>query len=176
MSGVTADDQPPWPVDLEGGVRLWPMESEDGPLLQELFDDLRDFRSAFGEPGYADAVSTFLALPEGYDYDAKLLLGIWRNRGLAGAIDCLMGYPTPSVWTVGLLVVADRHRRCGIATSVLEWLERTAAGRGAARVRAVLRKGNEAGLAFARARGYAPVEEPARDPGYLVVTKPLTPG
>jgi hypothetical protein len=29
---------PIWPVDLDT-VRLWPMEGEDGPLLQELFDD-----------------------------------------------------------------------------------------------------------------------------------------
>ena len=46
---------PIWPVDLDA-VRLWPMEGEGGPLLQELFDDLRDFRTAFGEPGAADAV------------------------------------------------------------------------------------------------------------------------
>ena len=62
---VTMEDieGPLWPVDLRD-VRLWPMESEDGPLLQELFDDLTDFRSAFGEPGMADAVSTFLNVPE----------------------------------------------------------------------------------------------------------------
>jgi hypothetical protein len=43
-----------WPVDLDQ-VRLWPMESKDGLLLQELFDDLADFRTAFGEPGAADS-------------------------------------------------------------------------------------------------------------------------
>lgn len=67
------------------------MEGDDGPLLQELFDDLSDFRTAFGEPGAADAVSTFIALPEGYGYESKLLLGLWRNGGLGGAVDCIMG-------------------------------------------------------------------------------------
>ena len=43
LKWVTMEDieEPIWPVDLRD-VRLWPMESEDGPLLQELFDDLTD--------------------------------------------------------------------------------------------------------------------------------------
>src|SRR5687768_9801986 len=110
--GVSELNESPWPVDLDQ-VRLWPMD-EDGPLLQELFDDLADFGIAFGEPGAADAVSTFLNLPEGYGYEAKLLVGIWRNGTLAGALDCIMGYPNRRDWTVGLLVVADRHRGSGI--------------------------------------------------------------
>jgi len=151
------------------------MESEDGPLLQELFDDLADFRTAFGEPGRADAVSTFLAVPEGRDHTAKLLLGIWRNQGLAGALDCIMGYPTSAEWTVGLLVVAERHRTSGIATSVLTWLAHTAAERGAVRLRAVLREGNTPGLDFVASRGFAPEIGSSRVPGHLVLTRPLTP-
>ena len=156
-------------------VRLWPMEGEDGPLLQELFDDLADFRTAFGEPGQADAVSTFLALPEEHDHTAKLLLGIWRDGGLAGALDCIMGYPTSAEWTIGLLVVAERHRTSGIATSVLTWLARTAAERGAVRLRAVLREGNTAGLDFAASRGFFLEQAPSRVPGHLVVTRPVAP-
>lgn len=64
VAAVTAAREPPWPVDLRK-VRLWQVEGEDGPLLQELFDDLVDFRTPFGEPGSADAVSTFIALPGG---------------------------------------------------------------------------------------------------------------
>jgi GNAT superfamily N-acetyltransferase len=168
VSGVTPDE-PPWPVDLDD-VRLWPMESEDGPLLQELFDDLPDFRTAFGDPGSADAVSTFLALPEGCDYDAKLLLGVWRNGGLAGALDCIMGHPTAAEWTIGLLVVADRHRRSGIAASVVGWLARTAADRGASRLRAVLREGNQQGLAFAQSVGFVPERSGRPVSGHVVVS------
>jgi hypothetical protein len=76
------NQNPIWPVDLDA-VRLWPMEGEDGPLLQELFDDLSDFRTAFGEPGAADAVGTFINLPEGVEYESKLLIGIWKS-GAAG--------------------------------------------------------------------------------------------
>jgi hypothetical protein len=38
-----------------------------------------------------------------------------------------MGYPTDSAWTIGLLAVANRHRRTGIATTVLTRLTRAAA-------------------------------------------------
>jgi hypothetical protein len=74
------NQNPIWPVDLDA-VRLWPMEGEDGPLLQELFDDLSDFRTAFGEPGAADAVGTFINLPEGVGYESKLLIGYGRAAG-----------------------------------------------------------------------------------------------
>lgn len=171
IDGIAYDgiDEAPWPVDL-GECRLWPMEGEDGPLLQELFEDLSDFRAAFGEPGAADAVSTFLALPEGVDYDSKLLLGLWRNGGLVGALDCIMGYPTSQAWTVGLMAVAQRHRRQGVATAVLAWLEDTAAGRGASTVRIGLRGTNEAGYEFLVNRGYAEGERPTAA-GHRVMTK-----
>ena len=162
--------EPAWPVDLDQ-VRLWPMESDDGPLLQELFDDLTDFRVAFGEPGSADAVSTFIALPEGYGYESKLLLGLWRNGGLAGAVDCIMGYPTPACWTVGMLVVANRHRGTGIGSSVLNWLERTAVQRGSGILRGAVRRNNERGLAFAKHRGYT--IEPAGQKDYCIAVKTL---
>lgn len=150
------------------------MEGEDGPLLQELFDDLADFRTPFGEPGSADAVSTFLALPEGRDYESKLLLGIWRNGGLAGALDCIMGYPTITEWTIGLLVVADRHRRNGIARGVLEWLEFAAGERGASTLRAVIREANAGGAAFLRSAGYELEDGPRPDPGFVVFDRSLT--
>ena len=169
---VPPEVEPIWPVDLDD-VRLWPMEGEDGPLLQELFDDLADFRTPFGEPGSADAVSTFLALPEGRDYNSKLLLGIWLNGGLAGALDCIMGYPTSAEWTVGLLVVADRYRRRGIARAVLDWLATIASGHGAATLRVVVREANSDGVAVARALGYELEGHPSTVLGCLVLVRSL---
>jgi hypothetical protein len=73
--------------------------------------------ASWAEPGNADAVGTLLALPEGRNYDAKRLPGIWPLEGRAGALDCMMGYPTDPDWTIGLVVVANRHRRSGIGQS-----------------------------------------------------------
>lgn len=165
------EEDAPWPVDLDH-CRLWPMESEDGPLLQELLDDLTDFSTAFGDRGAADAVSTFVALPEGVGYDAKLLVGVWRNGGLVGALDCIMGYPGGQDWTVGMLVVAERHRRHGVASEIVSWLETTAAGRGARRIRAVPRRRNDGGRAFGEQRGYVAVD-PMAHPDVVVVERSL---
>ena len=151
MDSVKAN--PIWPVDLDA-VRLWPMEGDDGPLLQELFDDLSDFRIAFGEPGAAEAVGTFINLPEGFGCESKLLIGIWKNGGLAGALDCITGYPSFNEWTVGLLVVADRYRLLGIGSSVLRWLETEAVARGSSMVRGLVRRTNAGGIDFARRCGY----------------------
>ncbi|CAA9385094.1 MAG: hypothetical protein AVDCRST_MAG75-1231 [uncultured Propionibacteriaceae bacterium] len=127
-------DDAPWPVDLEG-FRLWQLEGEDGPLLQELFDGLPDFSTTFGERGAADAVSTYISLPEGADYNDKLLPGLWHNGTLIGALDCITGYPTRSEWTVDMLVVAGRHRSRGYGSAALSWLERTAVGPDAGQLR-----------------------------------------
>jgi GNAT superfamily N-acetyltransferase len=119
-------------------------------------------------------VSTFLNLPEGYGYEAKLLVGIWRNGALAGALDCIMGYPNRRDWTVGLLVVADRHRGSGIATSVLRWVENAAHERGAGSVRGVIRRTNSPGILFAVHRGYAITDAPPTEPANVTATKVLT--
>ena len=110
------------------------MEGEEGPLRQELFEDLADFSTPFGEPASADTVSTFLALPEGRNYDAQLPLGLWRDSGSAGALEC--SYPSRTEWTTGRLVVAGHHPRRGMGSAVLDWLEATAAEHGAVTGRA----------------------------------------
>ena len=147
------------------------MEADATPLLPALFDDHTHFRVADGELGAADAVSTFNALSEAFGYESKLLLGLWRNGGLAGAVDCIMGYHTPACWTVGMLVVADRHRGTGIGSSVLSWLERTAVQRGSGILRGAGRRDNAHGLAFAKHRGYT--IEPVEHTGYCFAVKTL---
>jgi GNAT superfamily N-acetyltransferase len=165
--------EPIWPVDLNE-CRIWPMEGDDGPLLQELFDDMTDFPLVLGERGAADAVSTFISLPEGKDYDAKILVGLWKNGALLGALDCIVEFPTQRDWTVGMLVVAERHRRQGIGSSVLRWLEGTARSRGAENLRVGLLARNVVGAAFLRRCGYT-VEEgaPTAQRDILVAQKRL---
>lgn len=85
-----------------------------------------------------------------------------------------MGFPNKAEWTIGLLVVAQRHRRSGLASSVLTWLAQVAADQGATHLRAVLRDTNQDGLDFAAARGFAPVPASSAAAGFVVVTKPLT--
>lgn len=69
------------------------------------------------------------------------------------------------------MVVADRHRQNGIATAVLQWIENTAAKRGATLVRGVVRDTNQHGIAFAEHQGYAATDAPLTSPGDLTLIK-----
>jgi len=151
-------DEPVWPVDLDQ-VRLWPMEGEDGPRLQVLFDGLSDFGPPSASPARQTQSVRSSVCPKASNTSRSCSSG-WRNGQMVGALDCIVGYPAGHAWTVGMLVVAERHRGIGIGSSVVDWLEKTAANRGATTLRAVLRRENELGLAFATRRGYA-VEDSA---------------
>jgi GNAT superfamily N-acetyltransferase len=82
-----------------------------------------------------------------------------------------IGYPTDRDWTVGLLVVAERHRGSGIAAAVLGWLEESAVERGATCVRGALNSTNRRGISFAKHQGYTIT---ASSTGHLLATKRLS--
>ena len=148
------------------------MQGEDGPLLEELFNDLSDFRTAFGEPGAADAVGTLINLPGGVGYESKLPIGMWMNGALAGALDCITGYPSSNQWTVGLLVIADRYRLLGVGSSVLRWLETEAVAWESSTVRGLVRRTNAGGIDFAQRCGYS-VHDIPDQPDHQLAAKSL---
>ncbi len=82
-----------------------------------------------------------------------------------------MGYPTNRDWTIGLLVVAERHRDSDIAAAVLRWLEKSAKDRVATCVRGVLNSTNRRGISFAKNQGYTITASPT---GHLLATKRLS--
>lgn len=149
------------------------LEPEDGPLLQELFDGLADFGTPFGEPGAADAVSTYLALPEGKGYDDKVLVGVWDADRLVGAIDWIVDYPERRTWAVGLLLLADERRGHGVGRALVRWLEDEARGESAERLRFAVREANVAGHDFLTGIGYAAPDDRLED-GAILLTKNLT--
>ncbi|HEV3179105.1 MAG TPA: GNAT family N-acetyltransferase [Steroidobacteraceae bacterium] len=84
------------------------------------------------------------------------------RTGLALAGFAIMRY-ADEVAHLNLLAVAPAHRRRGIATLLLQWLEETALTAGTFIIGLELRAGNEAARAFYRARGY---RELGQIPGY----------
>lgn len=162
-----------WPARVAGTV-LAPLDGTDGPLLQRLFDDLSDFETLFWERGQADAVSTFIALPEGRDYDDKLLVGVWRDPELIGAIDCIADHPEPGMWSIGMFVLREADRGAGLGTALLDWLVETAAGCGAERLLALQRRANRAGVAFLERRGFRPQPAPEIGPDHVLLSRPVT--
>ncbi|GAA2639649.1 GNAT family N-acetyltransferase [Streptomyces vastus] len=135
------------------------LQAEEGATLQDLFDGLPDYATLFGDPGAADAVSTFLSLPEGKDYEDKFLFGIWDGVRLVGAGDLIRGYPAANVWTLGLFVLDMPHRGQGVGRALMGWVEGAARGQGAAWMRCLVRPQNEDGAHFLTALGYTKESE-----------------
>lgn len=145
-------------------IQVRVLESEDGPLVQALFDSLHNVDQLFGESGPADAVSTYVALPKGKTYEDKLLLGLGKSARLVGVVDCVAAYPDPRTWTIGLLVIDERHRGHGIGTALIRLIERLATARAANTVRCPVRSTNSEGAAFLTRVGYSPTQRGATEP------------
>jgi hypothetical protein len=53
--------------NADGYSNISELLSDDGPALEALFDEIPNPGEIFHSEGPADAVSTFIALPEGHD-------------------------------------------------------------------------------------------------------------
>lgn len=90
--------------------------SADGDVaaLQDLLESVPDYalRITGYPPGPSDALSALLSVPDGFDPAGKAGLGLWEGERLVAFADVLLGYPTPAVAYIGLLVVrGDAHGR-----------------------------------------------------------------
>lgn len=106
-------------------LRACPLEAEDGPLLQEMFERCGDyFEAVTGLPvGPAEAQSTFMVLPEGKGYEDKFLIGIFDYEELVGVVDAIRNYPEPAIWWIGLMLLVPERRGRGLGTIVYQALD-----------------------------------------------------
>ncbi len=116
-----------------------------------------------GQP--ADVEALFRDRPPGPC--RKEVLGIWE-RGLAGVVDLLHGYPDPRTWFIGLLVLSPDRRGQGLGVRVEQQLVTEARVSGVQRMRLGVQFNNTAGRRFWERCGYtvlgeAPLME-AEDP------------
>ena len=139
MSATRVNRQPLYTF---AGHSVHVLTAGDGEDLQAIFEsDPEYFERTFGlPPGPAEAQSTFTALPEGKTYSDKLLLGVTAQApaALVGVVDAIRDYPSPGIWTLGLLFIAPTARRKGVATRVLRGFIEWGASRGARQFRAVV--------------------------------------
>ncbi len=136
-----------------------PLKSEDGPLLQALYDRTPRLEDLFETVGAADAQSTYMALPEGLSFDDKYLVGAWVDGELAGAADVITSYPTPENATCGLLLVDIGQRGKGVGSALLAHVEEVVRQRGARTLTMLVRGRNLPGGEFLSRRRYAPLDD-----------------
>jgi RimJ/RimL family protein N-acetyltransferase len=106
-------------------------------------------------PGAADAQSVYTMLPPGKGYDDKFVLGIEADGAMVGCIDCIRGYPDASTAYVGLLLIAEKHRRRGLGRAACRALEACVSRwDGITRVRLGVLRTNEDARRFWLAQGF----------------------
>ncbi|AOX66195.1 hypothetical protein BJK06_10910 [Curtobacterium sp. BH-2-1-1] len=96
--------------------------SADGDVaaLQDLLESVPDYalRITGYPPGPSDGLSALLSVPDGFDPAGKVGLGLWEGERLVAFADVLLGYPSPSVAYIGLLVVRGGEQGRGLGRAM----------------------------------------------------------
>jgi len=96
-------------------------------ITVELPDDRHTEAQVFlvrSAPG--DVQSAYYSLPEGYEFDDKVLLVIEADREVVGFIDALRRYPHTASIGVGTFLIRPEFRRLGIGRAVVQALSAAA--------------------------------------------------
>jgi GNAT superfamily N-acetyltransferase len=101
-------------------VAVRDLEPADEPAVLAVFDACDDwFLAATGQPSApGDVQSAYYSMPEGYDFDDKILLVIEADGRVVGFIDALCRYPHTASVGVGTFLIQPEFRRLGIGRTV----------------------------------------------------------
>ena len=96
------------------------LEPADEQAVLAVFTASDDwFLAATGQPSApGDVQSAYYSLPEGYEFDDKVLLVIEADREVVGFIDALRRYPHIASVGIGTFLIRPEFRRLGIGRAV----------------------------------------------------------
>jgi len=145
-------------------VELRPLSGAPEDLLdvQRVLELASDYAQAIqGAPfDRHEAARTFKELPPGVGPSAKTVFGIYSDGESVGVIDLVDGFPVPTTAMLGLLLVADAHRRRGIGSRAVRALEDLVLSQGTCdRIRIGVVRADSQALVFWEAVGYSATGE-----------------
>lgn len=174
------------PLFAAGRLRGFELGVADVPQLQCFFEANPEyFRAVTGQPpSPTEAEEEYEgALPDGWSFTRKWLLGVTQDDGtLVAMANVVSDLLAPSVWHIGLFIVATSRHGSGEAQSVYRSLEAWAASCGAKWFRLGVVQGNRRAerfwesLGFTQTRTRAGVQMGNRTNTLLVLAKPLAGG
>lgn len=148
-------------------LRRLAVGTADVAALQALHLRCADFVEATtGHPPRDDeAERLFVNAPPGKGAADKQVLGVMREGSLIGVIELLTGYPGPTDWYIGLLLLSPEVRGAGVgATVVRDAVEHVAAAGGRA-LHLIVREDNPRAVAFWQGQGFALIDRRLQDLG-----------
>jgi ribosomal protein S18 acetylase RimI-like enzyme len=138
--------------------------------LQALAVRCADFIEAtHGVPVRDDEAARLLGtLPPGKTPADLQVLGVTRDGELVGMVELLVGFPGPSDWYIGLLMLVPEARAAGVGTSVFREIVGRVAAAGGRTLHLVVRDDNPRAIAFWERHGFTLVDYRVQDLGTKV--------
>ena len=122
------------PVPVVEGFAIRPLEREDWPAVQRVFDgDPAFFVEINGRAFTVEEIGT--ALPPERTYDDKFVFAVERDGCIEGVFDLIRGYPEPHVMYLGLIFLSKSVRGGGAGRRCLHGLYNWARSMGATAMR-----------------------------------------
>ena len=131
------------------------LEPADEQAVLAVFTASDDwFLAATGQPSApGDVQSAYYSLPEGHEFDDKVLLVIEANREVVGFIDALRRYPHTASVGIGTFLIRPEFRRLGIGRAVAQALSDAAVDQDFAQISTHVVEGWTPGRRFLAALG-----------------------
>ncbi|WP_194892738.1 GNAT family N-acetyltransferase [Catenulispora pinisilvae] len=138
------------------------LEPADEPAVLAVFAASDDwFLAATGQPSApGDVQSAYYSLPEGCDFEDKVLLVIEAAREVVGFVDALRQYPHTASVGIGTFLIRPEYRRLGIGRAVAGALSAAAVEQDIAQISTHVVEGWVPGRKFLAALG-ATFSQPA---------------
>jgi ribosomal protein S18 acetylase RimI-like enzyme len=119
-----------------------------------------------GHPPRDDEAARLLAiLPPGESLADRQVLGLRRDGEMVGVVDLLRGYPGPTDWYVGLLLISPEARGVGLGTAVVDEIVARVMAEGGRALHLIVREDNLRALAFWRRHQFAVIDRRVQDLG-----------
>lgn len=153
--------------DLSGvALRVERLTPLSLPRVSAFYEQVTDYLALEEDPNTPTeaAVDLLDVAPPGIPHEQKFVLGILNEDGLIGLLDVVQGYPSPTCYYVGLLVLLAEQRGHGLGELVMDALERWVIMRGGQEMKLAVLLNNPKGLAFWRRNGFEIEGEPFQRP------------
>jgi ribosomal protein S18 acetylase RimI-like enzyme len=154
---------------MPSALSFRPLTLADHQRLEHLCIACTDFFECIeGQPGGRETAAELLGpLAPDVSSGEKSLVGVEIGGELVGVVELLAGYPGPTEWYIGLLLLRPDRRGAGAGTAVWEHLRQRMTQGGATTVRLIVQQQNPRARRFWERQGFAVERELVAKAGKL---------